>query len=62
MMNKQIIIATIVGLVIGLSIGSGVVYQTMQSKYFIIHNTNIGGFVFWNNKIFNLSEMKTIQD
>lgn len=61
-MNKQQIIALLVGTLLGSLVSGGIVYYNLESKYFTIHKTNIGGFVFWQGKIFNLQEMKTIQD
>jgi hypothetical protein len=62
LLNKEVFFAVLFGFIVG-SVVSGVsVYQNFESKYFVIHKTNIGGFVFWNGKIFNLSEMKDIKD
>lgn len=61
-MTKQTIIALLVGTLLGSIVSGSMVYYNLESRYFTIHKTNIGGFVFWNNKIFNLSEMKSVAD
>lgn len=48
------------GLLIGAIITGGTVYVHMSHEYVKVFKTNIGGFVFYSNKIYNLSELKNL--
>lgn len=57
---KYIIMSAILGVVLGLLIGGFSVYQYINADYFKIYKTNIGMMVFVKDKIYNLSEMKSM--
>lgn len=57
---KYIIMSAILGVVLGLLIGGFSVYQYTNDSYFKIYKTNIGMMVFVKDKIYNLSEMKSM--
>lgn len=52
--------AFLTGLLFGAMVAGGLVYTHMTHDYIKVYKTNIGGFVFYNNKIYNLSELKNL--
>jgi hypothetical protein len=60
--NKEIFFAVVFGFIVGGAITGALVYETFHTRYFTIHKTNIGGFIFLDGKIFNLTEMKDVKD
>jgi hypothetical protein len=57
---KCIIITTILSATLGLLVGGFSVYQYTNTEYYKIYKTNIGMMVFVKDKIYNLSEMKSM--
>ena len=57
---KCIIITTILSVTLGLLVGGFSVYQYINTEYYKIYKTNIGMMVFVKDKIYNLSEMKSM--
>lgn len=57
MENRSFIVYVIL-LIIGILIGVGVTYKYITNNYYEVHNSNIGGFIFKNNKIYSLEELK----
>lgn len=57
---KCIIITTILSATLGLLVGGFIVYQYINTEYYKIYKTNIGMMVFVKDKIYNLSEMKSM--
>jgi len=45
---------------VGILIGGGVVYRYFNVNYYEIHTSNIGGFIFKNNKVYSLEEIKDL--
>lgn len=50
----------IIGLVIGGLTAGYSVFNHLESRYVRVHDSNIGGFVFKNGKVYNLSELKNL--
>lgn len=50
----------IVSVVVGMIIGATVVYTYMSAKYYEVHTSNIGGFIFKQGKVYSLEELKDI--
>jgi hypothetical protein len=60
---KELIIVIrpyLIGLVVGIIIGTVISMKYYESSYVKLYPTNIGGFVFFHNKIYSLSELKNI--
>ena len=57
---KCMIISTVSGLVLGSVIGGGFVYKYMAADHFLVYKTNIGLMIFIKDKIYNLSELKSL--
>jgi len=47
-------------LIIGISIGTLITYKAMVNDHVRLYKSNIGYFVFKDNKVYNLSELKNI--
>ena len=50
----------VICLIIGISLGSLITYRAMVNDHVHLYKSNIGYFVFKDNKIYNLSELKNI--
>lgn len=57
---KCMLISSICGLILGAVIGGGVVYKYLTVDHFLVYKTNIGLMVFIKDKIYNLSELKSL--
>ncbi len=57
---KMIIITSVISIIIGSMIGSYGTYSHMNSTHVLLHKTNIGFMVFIKDKIYNLSEMRSM--
>ena len=57
---KSTIATAIVFALLGTTIGSGITYQYLKEDHFKIHKTNIGMMIFIKDKIYNLSEMRAL--
>ena len=58
---KSIIISAVIAFILGISIGVVVMFEYMNISYFKIYKTNIGMMVFVKDRIYNLSEMKSME-
>lgn len=47
-------------IIIGILLGTIVTYRTMSVDHVRLYKSNIGYFVFKDNKVYNLSELKNI--
>ena len=57
---KCMLVSTLSGLVLGAVIGGGVVYKYLTEDHFLVYKTNIGLMIFIKDKIYNLSELKSL--
>ena len=57
---KCMLVSTLSGLVLGTVIGGGVVYKYLTVDHFLVYKTNIGLMIFIKDKIYNLSELKSL--
>jgi hypothetical protein len=57
---KYIIISAICGILLGFVVGGGVTYQYLTEDHFKVYKTNIGLMVFVKDRIYNLSELKSL--
>lgn len=57
---KCMIVSTVSGLILGAAIGGGVVYKYLTVDHFLVYKTNIGMMIFIKDKIYNLSELKSL--
>lgn len=57
-MEIRLVLIYIALLFAGIVIGSFATYRTVTTHYYEVHNSNIGGFIFKNNKIYSLEELK----
>lgn len=57
---KSVLISSIAGLILGAAIGGGVAYQYLTEDHFKVYKTNIGLMVFVKDRIYNLSELKSL--
>ena len=57
---KTMLISTISGLILGAVLGGGVVYKYLLEDHFKVYKTNIGLMIFVKDKIYNLSELKSL--
>lgn len=57
---KSIMISTLSGVILGAVLGSGIMYQEMKSDHVQLYKTGIGYFVFIKDKVYNLSELKSL--
>lgn len=57
---KCMFISTLSGLILGTVIGGGVVYKYLTEDHFLVYKTNIGLMIFIKDKIYNLSELKSL--
>ncbi|CAB4222204.1 hypothetical protein UFOVP1655_54 [uncultured Caudovirales phage] len=58
---KVIIVSSIIGFIMGSVITGFSVYQHINTEYYKLHMTNIGMMIFVKDKIYNLSEMKSME-
>ena len=58
---RCVLASTLTGLILGLAIGGGVVYKYLTLDHFMVHKTNIGFMIFIKDKIYNLSEMRSLE-
>lgn len=58
---KLAILSTIGGFIIGLAVGSAITYKYITIDYFKVYKTNIGFMVFIKDKLYNLSEMRSLE-
>lgn len=47
-------------IIIGILLGTIITYRTMAVDHVRLYKSNIGYFVFKDNKVYNLSELKNI--
>jgi hypothetical protein len=57
---KSTILTATISILFGAVIGSSVMYQYLTLDHFKIYKTNIGLMVFVKDKIYNLSEMRSL--
>ena len=57
---KTILLSIISGIILGLAVGAGGTYKYLTLDHFKIYRTNIGLMVFVKDKIYNLSEMRSL--
>ena len=57
---KCMLISTLSGLILGTAIGGGVVYKYLTEDHFLVYKTNIGMMIFIKDRIYNLSELKSL--
>ena len=57
---KCMLISSVCGLILGTVIGGGVIYKYLTEDHFLVYKTNIGLMVFIKDKIYNLSELKSL--
>lgn len=50
----------LIGLLIGMLVSYVLVVKYYDQSHVKLYSTNIGGFVFYHNKIYSLSELKNI--
>lgn len=57
---KCMLISSLTGLILGATIGGGVVYKYLSEDHFLVYKTNIGLMIFIKDRIYNLSELKSL--
>lgn len=57
---KSMLISTVSGMILGAVLGAGILFQYITLDHFKVYKTNIGMMVFINDKIYNLSELKSL--
>ena len=57
---KCMLISSLTGLILGSTIGGGVVYKYLSEDHFLVYKTNIGLMIFIKDRIYNLSELKSL--
>ena len=57
---KSIAISTLSGVILGAVLGSGIMFQYLKADHVQLYKTGIGYFVFVKDKVYNLSELKSL--
>jgi hypothetical protein len=57
---RSILISTLSGVILGVVLGSGFMFQYLKSDHVQLYKTGIGYFVFIKDKVYNLSELKSL--
>jgi hypothetical protein len=57
---KCALISSISAFIIGAILGGGYMYEYLIEDHFKVHKTNIGLMIFVKDKIYNLSELKSL--
>jgi hypothetical protein len=57
---KSILISTLSGVILGAVLGSGFMFQHLKEDHVQLYKTGIGYFVFIQDKVYNLSELKSL--
>jgi hypothetical protein len=57
---KSILLSTLSGVILGAVLGSGFMFQYLKDDHVQIYKTGIGYFVFIKDKVYNLSELKSL--